>query len=400
MACNYTSLDGLCQHEPAPAKLADNRDPWQAATFSGRNLVFLPLSWYAPCLLHPLGLLMANSPSSPAVSLDDLIALSDEIAALVRSGVPLDRGLLELGRDMPGRLGRLAAAVADRTAQGEPLDEALDQSAGGLPEICRAVVTAGLRAGRLPAALESLAASLRRLHQTQRAVAAGMLYPLLVLAVAWAFFAFFTAWVAPVLAESFHGLRVRGAGVMAPLLWCGRGAWLWGPAGEVVLLALAFLGCGSTRAALAGSGGTARLWARLPWMKGMIRASRAATLADLLALLLENRVPLGEALRLAGAASGDSQLAAAALDSAAAVERGGETSRSAAAPPDGVPPVLPPLLNWLIAGSRQDPTLLPALRHAAEGYHLRASVRPSWPASSCRSSLRFASAGSPPWPMA
>ena len=39
------------------------------------------------------------------VSLDDLIALNDEIIALIRAGVPLERGLAGLADDLPGRLG-------------------------------------------------------------------------------------------------------------------------------------------------------------------------------------------------------------------------------------------------------------------------------------------------------
>ena len=46
------------------------------------------------------------------ITLDQLLALNEEIAALVRAGVPLDRGLLEAGRDVRGRLGRIAGVLA------------------------------------------------------------------------------------------------------------------------------------------------------------------------------------------------------------------------------------------------------------------------------------------------
>ena len=45
---------------------------------------------------------MVHRNGSPQqVTLDQLIALNDEIAALARAGVPLDQGLLHLGRDLP-----------------------------------------------------------------------------------------------------------------------------------------------------------------------------------------------------------------------------------------------------------------------------------------------------------
>ena len=52
---------------------------------------------------------MTSPSSKPVITLDQLVALNDEIAALVRAGVPLDRGLRSLGEDLPGRLGRFAS---------------------------------------------------------------------------------------------------------------------------------------------------------------------------------------------------------------------------------------------------------------------------------------------------
>src|SRR5256885_15473974 len=62
------------------------------------------------------------------VTLEQLSALSDEIGALARAGVPLDRGLRELSRDMPGRLGRLAGEMSRRLEAGG----APGQGPGGL----------------------------------------------------------------------------------------------------------------------------------------------------------------------------------------------------------------------------------------------------------------------------
>ena len=85
------------------------------------------------------------------MTLDDLIALNDEIAALVRAGVPLEAGLAELGGDLPGRLGRFAAGLAQRTARGESLAQAITGDAGQLPPAYRAVVEAAcVRAGCRP----------------------------------------------------------------------------------------------------------------------------------------------------------------------------------------------------------------------------------------------------------
>jgi hypothetical protein len=64
---------------------------------------------------------IAASISAPSLTLDQLAALSQEIAALARAGVPLDRGLRELGRELPGRLGKLAAEMSGGLAEGKAL---------------------------------------------------------------------------------------------------------------------------------------------------------------------------------------------------------------------------------------------------------------------------------------
>ena len=156
---------------------------------------------------------MSQPSSNPTITLDDLIALNDEIAALVRAKVPLERGLQDLGRDLPGRLGQFALALARRTGSGEPLVEVLGDPDFRLPKLYRAVVEAGVRAGRLPAALESLAGSMRRLAESRRGVVLAFLYPLLLLIVAWGFFAFTTAQIAPKLLKSFEEFA-------CPAPWC------------------------------------------------------------------------------------------------------------------------------------------------------------------------------------
>src|SRR5689334_20098249 len=86
------------------------------------------------------------------ISLAHLIALNDEIAALARAGLPLESGLRAVGRDIAGGLGAAMTGLAARMDRGASLAEALAAEGGTFPPIYRAVVEAGLRAGRLPTA--------------------------------------------------------------------------------------------------------------------------------------------------------------------------------------------------------------------------------------------------------
>jgi type II secretory pathway component PulF len=294
------------------------------------------------------------------MTLDDLIALNDEIAALVRAGVPLETGLAELGGDLPGRLGRFAAVLAQRTARGESLAQAITGDAEQLPPAYRAVVEAGVRAGRLPAALEAVAASARRLSETYRITAITAIYPLLVILVAWCGLLFFACVLAPRLVAMFIAFDVPGRHFFAVLAQAGRNAWYWGPILPALMLLLLCVWW------LAGAEGrwAGRLFGWAPWTGRMLHCSRTATFLEVLALLVENQTPLPEAVVLAAQASGDPRTLRSARQMAVAIQSG-QTQPAAGA-------ALPPLVNWLLLAAGRDGALLPALKHAATAYHRRA----------------------------
>ena len=312
---------------------------------------------------------MTSSFSKPAVSLDQLIALNDEIAALVRAGVPLDRGLRSLGEDLPGRLGQIARQVAERLARGQSLTDALADPRLHVPRLYRAVIEAGIAAGRLPAALESLAGSLRRLAETRRSVVLSLVYPFLLFLLAWVLFALSASMLAPSVYHSFRDLHLRGGELFRPIAYLGQSARIWGPLGPVVLLALAWLWwLGSRGAAVAQGAGAAWVFGWIPGLGRMLRLSRTAVFVEVLKLLVENRLPLDRAVTLAAEAAGDPRLCEAAEQFAAAIRRGepGLTTDF---------PDLPPLLAWLLAGGQRNNSLLPALRHAADDYQRRAQYQ-------------------------
>ncbi len=308
-----------------------------------------------------------------SITLDDLIALNDEIAALVRSGVPLEEGLAGLGADMPGRLGTLMRALAEDTRRGRPLGEVLADPEVRLPKVYRAVVEAGLRAGRLPAALESVAGSVRRLAQIRRNVALAFLYPALVLVLAWGLFAGFTVAMAPRVASAMADFHIRGLAVASMFASWGHWAVVWGPALPILVIVWGGVWAWRSRQAKTLDGGRARrACACLPWLGKMLRWSRAAIFCDLLATLLENRIPLHEAIRLAGESTGDAGTMRSAESLAAALERGESVQAASARTPVDA---LPPLLRWLIQVPQGEQSLVATLQNAAEAYRSRAQYQ-------------------------
>src|SRR4051794_36850176 len=109
------------------------------------------------------------------LSLDQLAALNDEIAALARAGLPLERGLLTIGRDVPGKLRDVMVTLGERMSRGEGLAEAMAAEGARFPTIYRAVVEAGLRAGRLSVALEGLSGFVRGYAEARRSIGMALL---------------------------------------------------------------------------------------------------------------------------------------------------------------------------------------------------------------------------------
>ncbi|WZO99921.1 type II secretion system F family protein [Isosphaeraceae bacterium EP7] len=306
-----------------------------------------------------------------SVDLTQLIALNDEIAALVRAGVPLERGLSAAGGSLPGRLGAISSKLAARMEQGEGLSEALAAEGDSFPPIYRSVVEAGVKSGRLAAALEGLAGFARGYAEMRREVGLALLYPAILLVVATGLSLVLVVGVTPRLVAIFGELGLRSPGFLVGLAGLREWAWVWGPL-VPALVALVTLGWFASRKSASlqpgWSGGVLR-W--VPWMGGMLAAARAANFAEMLALLLDHGVPYAESLRLAARATGDVALARHSGRLAEADERGEPISVAMAAE-------LPPLLAWLMSsGGGGERGRVGALRAVAASYRRRAIERAS-----------------------
>jgi general secretion pathway protein F len=300
------------------------------------------------------------------LSLDELIALNDEVAALARAGVPLGHGLLGLGDDIPGSLGRVAATLGAELERGTGFDEALRRVSGQIPETYGAVVEAGLRSGRLGGALEDSADYARGVSELHRVIGQAFFYPLIVVTFGYGLFLAFLIVFVPRVSEAFASLGVPSSRWVLGLEWLGRSVYWWG---ALLPLAVAsavglWLRLGRAR----GLDATHSLrW--VPWLSAVMADWRTSNFAGWMALLTKHEVPLGQSLELAGRASGDPRF----LEWSRQVaddERRGTSLEAAFATHAG----LPPLLRWLLITGIRQGRLYEVLRHAAELYRRRAML--------------------------
>jgi general secretion pathway protein F len=317
------------------------------------------------------------------MSLDDLVALNDEIAGLVRAGVPLELGLASWGRDLSGGLRKTAARLGQSVSQGRSLSDALADEQLQIPPVYRAVVTAGLRSGRLPAALEAISQSAANLKQLRGAVALAMIYPLVLILIAYFLFLLLLAIVLPAVLsvyensppESliaangvaqwlFAGIPIPGTVQMVPLV-------VFPPL--LLILAVAAWWNQTRRAMLIDVASAGRWLFWIPLAGRAMRQARMASLAEIFGLLIEHDVPLPEAMRLAATSTGDRRFAKSAGELATKLEQGhlpgrGRLERA------GVPPVL----ALLIATGARQQTLVAMARQAADTYRTRVARDVEW----------------------
>ena len=305
------------------------------------------------------------------ISIDELGALNEEIAALARAGVPLERGLLRAGSDLSGSLKKITQALGSRLSRGESLPRALEAEKAAIPPLYRAVVEAGARSGRLPAALEGLARYVRSYSEARAAIGVALWYPILVLSLAYGLFLGLVIEIVPRFIGAFE---VLGLGVIRPLHWLadlGELAPYWWPVGPVLLAALGFAWWRSGRAASFQTSSWS-LMRIFPWMRSLLSDYESAGFADLLALLLEHGVTFPQAVVLAAEATGNGAMIAGARQLAAAAERGEAPGQAL----DGVPDrAFRPLLRWALAAGEEQGSLVVSLRNLAPMYRKRGAYQ-------------------------
>lgn len=259
-----------------------------------------------------------NAPAggnSVAPALADFIVINEEIGALVRARLPLETHLARIGGDLPGKSGELAARIGGRMEAGESLAASMDAECASLPAAYRAAIVAGVESGQLGGALESLVDTATRLDQLRRVTGLALLYPLMVVVIACLLFGLVLTAVIP----QFDWLYESHFGPLAEL---ARSSWAARTIAFVVPSVIVLL-------VLTWWWRSGRVGGALAWLPGIRRVNRwgqAATLAELLRLLVERGLPLDRALKLAGDAVDDRGMRSAARQLAESVQNGEITS--------------------------------------------------------------------------
>ena len=304
------------------------------------------------------------------VTPEQLIALNDEIAMLVRAGVPLELGLTQISHNVPSALAKISRELSLRMAAGEPLGASFSATLPGMPRVYSAVIDAGLQSGNLPKALESLSRFAQQGIELRHRIEFAFIYPLLVFSIAYTLFLTFTINTA----ERWNGMWGQFVSLDDPFVetlaffshnWK---FWAWIPPAVVGGMVLWWVT--SARYSFLPDRQPSPLLGLIPGLRSILKYWHWANFCDLLATLLEHQVPLPAALALAADATGNTvihtQMSAVAADLA-----DGRSMSDSLRPRTAIPAYL----RWSLGAAHDPQALQSVLWHGQELYRGRATFR-------------------------
>lgn len=288
-----------------------------------------------------------------------LLALADEVVALSRCGMPLERGLYALGKDLPGKTGRFIQEVGGELQSGKSLEDTMAERPE-FPPLFRTVVAAGIRSGNLAAALERLATAVRTGLGLRTRLRLSLIYPLLVAGMAYVLFVLAAFLLFPRVQTTYiEHLMTPPRWSLADWLTQHPWQWIWAPP-------------------LLGLAAAAWTWRHgaLPWfgrpLARLQKSTHLAIFSELLSMLVDHGEPLEDALELAAAATDHPPLIQSASELAKELRAGsapGTTPSTTA---------LPPLMVWSLQTARSSEHLSRSLRRAAGVYRRQADHLAQW----------------------
>jgi type II secretory pathway component PulF len=291
---------------------------------------------------------------------DEFAFFNQQLAAMLRDGIPLEGALKRLCAEMrAGSLRDELSALETDLSKGVPMAEAL--APRKLPELYKRMIVVGVKGNDLPGALTMLADYFQRQNQVWTRLRGMMTYPIIVLFVALLISLVLSgtwAWViGPAFKNIFSGMGIRLPGFTVFVLTTLESIWAFPAAIGLILLAvLAVVFLPAIREKI--------LW-RLPAFK----EATIARIASSIHLLLKNGVALPDAVGLAEQLE-TSPPAVADLKSWRQKLAAGTVKFSEVAAGNKL---IPPMFTWLVSGAGEN--LADGFQRAADIYHSRAIYR-------------------------
>jgi general secretion pathway protein F len=270
--------------------------------------------------------------------------LTRHLADLSRAGVPLGKGLAALALELPrGPLAQSIDHLAQALEGGKTVEQAVADAGNQFPPHLRGLAIAGARTGKLGDLLSRLSGYVGVNDEIRRTLRSRLLYPVLLMLATFAIFCF----ICVALVSQFDAIY-RDFNIPLPVitqLMVGVAAIVSRAGVPALILALAALATWQVSRMSLSEKMRRALSTRIPIAGPMWRMTSLAEYCHILALLVESKMPLPEALPLAGEGARDLDLEQASRSMASLVAGGAPLAQAMARQPL-FPPGLPRLIDW------------------------------------------------------
>ncbi|MFO1322720.1 MAG: type II secretion system F family protein [Burkholderiales bacterium] len=229
---------------------------------------------------------------SKTVTRDQVLAVTRELATLLRAGLPLDRALeILIGLSPTPAVATLLQGVRDDVRGGKSLSQALDARRETFSRFYVNIVRAGEAGGALGVVLQRMAETMERNKELRESVKSALIYPVLLIGVAVVSVALLLVWVVPQFEMTFAqaGRALPIPTLVVVTLGKFMRAWWWALLAVVVLAALAFRRRGRDPAVRLARD---RRMLTAPLLGDVVAKVETARFARMLATLLANGVTL------------------------------------------------------------------------------------------------------------
>lgn len=292
--------------------------------------------------------------------------LAEVVADLGASGAPMVEGLRAASGEAPTR--RLSGEllwIASEMDRGQPIEAVMVRRTGRGSKYLGGLVQAATRSGRLGEAMVELVDHQRTVREQWRAITSSLAYSALLMTLALAIAVGAILFLIHPFVALFEEFQLELTYLTQILVWLHRdGMWWQLGCGAVVIAAVLVFRL------VAGAAWWRRALATVPLIGMMWHWSGVSELARLLAVLIEQNVPLPEALRLAADGVHDTNVGEVSRAFADGVENGQPLAELLEST-YRLPATLAPIVRW---GERTG-ELAQAFRLASEMYEGRVRLR-------------------------
>jgi type IV pilus assembly protein PilC len=138
-----------------------------------------------------------------AIGRNEFLLFNQQLASIVKAGIPLEKGLRELSQDVSsGSMRKLINDIANELESGTNIEEAFEKRQKHFPPLYGRILKAGVETGRLSEMLISLNRHLEMANQTRRIIFEAISYPVVILVLAAVIITCIFTFVIPQFAES------------------------------------------------------------------------------------------------------------------------------------------------------------------------------------------------------